>query len=65
MADGRGWWRDPKSRRVADEPSKVVIIITADNPGVRESIGAAAAAYKTQFRQQSVGVVTDMVCAAF
>jgi hypothetical protein len=65
VVDGGGWWRDPRGRTVANEPSKVVIIVTADNPGIRERIDAASAAYKAKFRQQSVGIVTDTVCAAF
>lgn len=63
--DARGWWRDPKGRAMANEPGKIVIVVTADNDGTRERVDAVAAAYKRQFRQQSVGIVTRPVCAAF
>jgi len=65
VLDSRGWWRDPAGRAVANEPGKVVIVFAADDAATRERVDAVAAAYKTQFRQQSVGIVTRPACAAF
>ncbi|HET7848614.1 MAG TPA: DUF3574 domain-containing protein [Pseudolabrys sp.] len=65
VLDGRGWWRDPNGRAVDNEPSKVVVIVTPDSEGLHERIEAVAAAYKARFRQQSVGIATQPVCAAF
>ena len=65
VIDAQGRWRDPVSGRIVHEPAKIVIVVTADDAAARERIAAAAAAYKQRFKQQSVGVVTRSVCAAF
>ena len=65
VLDAAGQWRDPASGRLARERSKLVIIVTATDPPVDGRIAAIVAAYKQQFRQKSVGVVTSDVCAAF
>ncbi len=65
VLDAAGQWRDPLSGRVMREPSKLVIIVTADDAPVRERIATIVAAYKQRFRQRSVGVISHSVCAAF
>lgn len=65
ILDAAGQWRDPARGRITREPSKLVIIVTPDEAGTQERIVAIVAAYKRQFRQQSVGVVTRPVCAVF
>jgi Protein of unknown function (DUF3574) len=60
-----GQWRDPGGRGAVRESSKMVIIVTADNAAARERIATIIAAYKQQFRQRSVGVISQSVCAAF
>jgi hypothetical protein len=65
VIDAAGQWRDPASGRVTREPSRLVIIVTAGDASVDAGIAAVVAAYKKQFRQKSVGVVTSPVCAAF
>jgi hypothetical protein len=57
-----GQWRDPKTGTVVREPSFVV-----ERIGVVDSaaIERVMAAYRTQFRQVSVGRLTTTVCAAF
>jgi hypothetical protein len=65
VLDAAGQWRDPAGGRLVREPSKMVIIVTADEAPARERIAAIVAAYKQRFRQQSVGVVSRSVCAAF
>lgn len=65
VIDVAGQWRDKVRRRLVHEPSKLVTIVTADDPVAREKIAAIVAAYKQRFHQQSVGVVTRAVCAAF
>jgi len=62
--DARGQWRTP-SGAVVREPSKIVLIVTANDTAARTRLDEAAAAYKQRFRQQSVGIVTGAVCAAF
>jgi hypothetical protein len=59
-----GQWRDPATQKIAREKSRVLRIITPANP-VQDKITAVADAYKQQFRQKSVGIVTREVCASF
>jgi hypothetical protein len=62
--DTTGQWRDPATKIIAREKSRVLrIIAPADT--APDKIAAVAEAYKTQFRQKSVGVVTRQVCASF
>jgi len=63
VLDGRGQWR--LGARIIRERSTVVIAVLPDGPQARERIAAAAEAYKKQFNQKSVGVVTQSVCGAF
>ena len=65
VLDAAGQWQDKLRGRVVREPSKLVIIVTADDAPSRDKIAAIVAAYKQQFRQQSVGVISRPVCAAF
>lgn len=63
--DGSGQWMDPKTRHIVREPSKVVLVVANDDGQFAKSIGSVAKAYRAEFRQQSVGVVTQKACAAF
>jgi hypothetical protein len=65
IIDAAGQWQDTERGRVVREPSKLVIIVTADDAPARDKIAAIVAAYKEQFHQRSVGVVSRPVCAAF
>lgn len=65
VVDAFGQWRDPASGRTIREPSRLVIIVTAAGAPVDDRIAAIVAAYKARFRQKSVGVVTNPVCASF
>jgi Protein of unknown function (DUF3574) len=60
-----GQWRDPQRKVVVRERSRVLrIIITADEPA-NDKIAAVAEAYKKQFAQKSVGIVTRPACVSF
>ena len=65
VLEAAGQWRDPGGRGAVRELSKMVIIVTADNAAARGRIATIVAAYKQQFRQRSVGVISHSVCAAF
>jgi hypothetical protein len=65
VIDGQGQWRDSERGAIVREPSKIVIVVTADDAATRERIDAAATAYKQQFHQRSVGVLIRPVCASF
>jgi hypothetical protein len=63
VIDAKGQWRDGPT--IVREPSKLVIVLTGDDADARARIAAATQAYIKRFRQKSVGVVTQPVCAAF
>jgi hypothetical protein len=65
VVDAASQWRDKKGGALVREPSKLVTIVTAEDPSTRDKIAGIVAAYKQQFRQQSVAVITRAVCAAF
>jgi hypothetical protein len=65
VLDGRGQWRDPQTGRVTGEGSKVVDIDVAAGGDVAARVAAIAAAYRRDFRQESVGISSHDVCAAF
>lgn len=63
--DTTGQWRDGKTKAVIRERSKIVRIIMPGDDSANEKIGAIASAYKTQFHQDSVGIVTRPACVSF
>src|SRR6266481_3423121 len=65
VLDASGQSRDPVGGRMVREPSKMVIIVAADDAPARDRIAAIVAAYKQRFRQRSVGVISRSVCASF
>jgi hypothetical protein len=58
-------WRDKTHGALVREPAKLVTILTGDETAARAKIASIVAAYRQQFRQQSVAVVSRPVCAAF
>jgi hypothetical protein len=63
--DAFGQWRNPRTGSIAKENSKVIVILVADSRGARERISEVADAYKKQFGQLSVGIVSSRTCASF
>lgn len=63
--DGSGQWMDPKTHRIIREPAKVVVVVANEDAAFAKNVASVADAYRTEFRQQSVGVVTQTACAAF
>lgn len=63
--DASGQWQPPGGRTIAKENTKVIEIDAQDSPALRRNLDAIAAAYKKQFNQQSVGIVTADSCARF
>jgi hypothetical protein len=60
-----GQWRDPRTGIFRRERSRVLRVIVSDDAAVRQKVTAVAEAYKTQFRQTSVGIIMRDVCASF
>lgn len=65
VADATGQWRDRSSGAIVREKSKLVLIVLAGNADDQDRLDAIAAAYKREFRQQSVGVVELSACVSF
>lgn len=62
---GQGQWRDPQANETIHEPSILVLITVDPSSPYERKIAQVVDAYKQQFDQQAVGVVTEDVCARF
>jgi Protein of unknown function (DUF3574) len=60
-----GQWRDPVRNRIIREPSKIVMIVLPGKDDDLERLNEIAEAYKSRFRQQSVGVILRPACVSF
>ena len=63
--DARGQWRNPQTRTIARERSKVVMIAMPPASDTDARLQAIIEAYKTRFRQQSVGLILRPSCVSF
>jgi hypothetical protein len=63
--DARGQWRNPQSGTIARERTKVVMIAMPPDPGNEARLQEIIAAYKTRFKQQSVGLIIRPSCVSF
>ena len=64
VVDAAGQYK-AQGGQVLHEPSKLVVVIAPDRPETHDHIEAIKAAYKKEFRQQTVVAVTREVCASF
>ena len=60
-----GQWRDPATKKISRERSRVLRMIVPLDPPVQDKLDAVANAYKSQFRQKSVGIVARQACVSF
>ena len=65
ILDGTGAWRAPDSRTTITETTKILIAAEPDTQASLAAIERVRAAYKSAFRQQSVGMTSQPGCAAF
>ena len=65
VLDGYGQWRADPAAPIAKEDSKVLVIVLFGVAAARPHLEALIEAYKARFRQQSVLLTTQPVCAAF
>jgi hypothetical protein len=65
VIDGAGQWYDQASGKVIREPSKILLVAADPDSDLRTRIGSVINAYRTQFKQRSVGVITSEACGAF
>jgi hypothetical protein len=60
-----GQWRNPGNGRIVREPATVVIIAMPGRPDDSQRLDAIADAYKSLFRQRSVGIIVHPACVSF
>jgi len=63
--DGEGQWHNPQTGQIAGGRTKILLVAAKREPDLARRLSAVVDAYKTQFHQQSVGVITRDSCAAF
>jgi hypothetical protein len=63
--DGQGQWLDQGTGRTIREPSKILLAAADPDSDLAGRIGAVTDAYRKEFHQQSVGVMTSTACGAF
>ena len=62
---GQGQWLDPQANKTIQESSILVLVDVDPKSQFEQKIAYVVDTYKKQFNQQSVGVVTENVCARF
>jgi hypothetical protein len=65
VRDGDGEWLDRATRRVVRERTKILTVAVAPSAHLAGKVQDVTDAYKRQFRQTSVGVITTEGCGAF
>jgi hypothetical protein len=65
VGDANGQWRDSDTGKIVREPSEIVTVVAPLAAAMAPKIKRVADAYRARFHQQSVGIVTRPVCAAF
>ena len=66
--DARGQWRNPQTKTISRERTKVVMIAMppdAGNEADEAKLQEIIEAYKTRFKQQSVGLIVRPSCVSF
>jgi hypothetical protein len=63
--DGEGQWRNPRTGQIAGGGTKILLVAAKPEPDLSRRLSAVIDAYKAQFHQQSVGIITRDSCAAF
>jgi Protein of unknown function (DUF3574) len=63
--EATGRWQDRAANRVAREPSKIVEIALPGTPEDMVRLNEIVEAYKSRFKQQSVGIIVRPACVSF
>jgi hypothetical protein len=63
--DGEGQWRNPRTGQIAGGGTKILLVAAKPEPDLSRRLLAVIDAYKAQFQQQSVGIITRDSCATF
>jgi Protein of unknown function (DUF3574) len=65
LFDGEGQWRNPRNGQIGGGRTKILLVAAKPEPDLSRRLSAVIDAYKAQFHQQSVGIITRDSCAAF
>lgn len=65
VLDGDGQWFDQATGHMTHERSKILLIAADPDSDLKTRIGSVVDAYRTQFHQRSVGILTSEACGAF
>jgi hypothetical protein len=65
VIDAKGQWRNPEGQKISRERSKVLTIALPPGADNDERLQKIIEAYKTRFRQQSVGLILRPACVSF
>ncbi len=63
--DARGQWRNPQTKKISRDRSKVVMIAMPPADDNQTRLSAIIEAYKARFKQQSVGLILRPSCVSF
>jgi hypothetical protein len=63
--DASGQWRDPTTKKIVRETSKIVLIVLPGNAEDLTRLNELAEIYKRRFKQQSVGMILRPACVSF
>jgi hypothetical protein len=56
---------NPQTRHIAGSRTKILVVAARRDPDLARRLAAVIDAYKTEFHQQSVGIITRDSCGAF
>jgi len=65
VVNGVGQWQDKSTKKIVREPSRIVEIVLPGEVDDIDRLNAIAEAYKTRFKQQSVGMIVRPACVSF
>jgi hypothetical protein len=63
--EAKGQWQDPRTHAIDREDSRILELATQDTAAARRAITEISQEYRTRFRQQAVGIVSDFACGTF
>jgi hypothetical protein len=63
--EGEGQWRNPATGKIAQDPTKILLVAAKRAPDLAARLSTVIEGYKARFHQQSVGIITRDSCAAF
>jgi hypothetical protein len=65
VIDANGQWRNPEGQKITRERSKLLMIAMPPGADNDERLQKIIEAYKTRFKQQSVGLILRPACVSF